>query len=73
MSKVNVREIWRGTHGLDLSGVNGDDPDASRNELFPQALCEAANSSLGSTVDGATDIGLTACAGIISILLIMYR
>lgn len=49
------------SYRLDLARVNANDPDTCGDELLSEAFCEAADSGLGSAVDGATDIRLTSC------------
>ena len=46
-------------YSLDLAGVNLNDTDTAGNELLSQALSEAADSGLGSTVDTTARVGLS--------------
>lgn len=47
-------------YSLNLAGVDGDDANAGSNKLLAKTLREAADSSLGGTVDGASNVGLAA-------------
>ena len=49
-----------GELGLNLTRIDLNDSDASSNELAAQGISETADSSLGSAVDTATRIRLTA-------------
>lgn len=49
-----------GELGLNLTGINLNDTNPSCNQLLSQAVGEAADGSLGGTVDGASGVGLTA-------------
>lgn len=50
-------------YSLDLARVNLNDTDTAGNELFSQAISEAANSGLGSTVYTTTGVGLATSDG----------
>lgn len=62
MSKVRVKMETKMEvlYRFNLTRVNLNDPDTSGNELFSQALSEAADSGLSGAVNGASGIWFTA-------------
>lgn len=52
-----------GELGFDLSRIDLDDPYPGGNQLLPERVGEAADSSFGGAVDGTAGVGLTASDG----------